>query len=85
MATNGKEKGKKDRDRPSGAGLKLIQHKHCSVCGKAQLVQDPEYCSADCKKTLEDNVKKKRMWWIYFAILMLVIIIIMFGSSYLRF
>jgi predicted nucleic acid-binding Zn ribbon protein len=66
----------------SGSGLKLIQHKHCAVCGKAQLVSDPEVCSPECKKVVDDGAKKKRMWWIYmgllFAALALFIIVPMF-------
>ena len=70
-------KRKKDKDGclSSTTGLKLIQHKHCAVCGKAQLADDPEFCSDECKKVLDDNAKRKKMWWIYLFIAMAALIL----------
>lgn len=71
-------KGKK-KDLTGTSGMKLIQHKHCQVCGKAQLVDDPVTCSEECKKTMEENIRKKRMWYIYMAVLFVVLMIIYIG------
>jgi predicted nucleic acid-binding Zn ribbon protein len=69
----------------SGSALKLIQHKHCAVCGKAQLISEPEVCSPECKKVMDDNIKKKRMWWIYIAIGSAVLALIMFLQFFVKF
>jgi predicted nucleic acid-binding Zn ribbon protein len=75
----GTRKGSKKKDKnghlSSTTGLKLIQHKHCVICGKAQLMEDPEYCSDDCKKVLDDNAKRKKMWWIYIFIAMIALVL----------
>ena len=68
----------KDGHISSATGLKLIQHKHCAVCGKAQLMEDPEYCSDECKKVIEDNAKRKKMWWVYIFIAMAALILFFF-------
>jgi predicted nucleic acid-binding Zn ribbon protein len=81
-------KGSKKKDKgghlsSNVSGLKLIQHKHCAVCGKAQLLEDKEVCSDDCRKTLDENIRKKKMWWIYIALLMGVLVVMFLLSSLL--
>jgi len=63
----------------------LIQHKHCAICGKAQLVGDPEVCSPECKKVMDDNIKKKRMWWIYMALLFAAIALFIVVPMFINF
>ena len=37
---------------------KLLQHKHCSICGKAVPV-DIDFCSDECEEKMQVMVKKK--------------------------
>lgn len=69
----------------SASGVKLIQHKHCAICGKAQLMSDPEVCSEECKKMVDENAKKKRMWWIYMAVLFAVIAIFIITTYFINY
>jgi predicted nucleic acid-binding Zn ribbon protein len=70
-----KKKGGSKDELKGGPGLKLIQHKHCQICGRAQLMDDGVVCSDACQKTLDDNIKRKKMWWIYLALLLAVLVI----------
>ncbi len=69
----GTKKGKKEQFSGS-SGSKLIQHKHCQICGKAQLLDDKDVCSDECQKTLDANIKRKKMWWLYLIILMAALV-----------
>lgn len=53
---------------------KLLQHRHCKVCGKAVQVNQ-ELCSERCKRDWE-NIIKKRRWTLYLFYIMIVIFII---------
>jgi len=83
-----RKKGKKDTKdgHISGStGLKLIQHKHCAVCGKAQLLDDPDTCSDECLKTLDENISKKKRNLIYMVLLMVALVAFWIFISYVGF
>ena len=77
----GKKKGT-DGHISGTAGLKLIQHKHCAVCGKAQLLDDPDCCSDECRKTLDENIAKKKRNLIYMVLLMVALVAFWIFLSY---
>jgi predicted nucleic acid-binding Zn ribbon protein len=54
---------------------RLVQHKHCPVCGKAMSV-DKETCSDVCAGQREAQLKEKRrtLYLFYFSIIILAIV-----------
>lgn len=55
---------------------KIAQHRHCRSCGKA-FVGDGHYCSEDCEKGSEQNLRKKKR---QLLTLYVVSVIIMIGA-----
>ena len=59
---------------------KLLQHKHCQICGRAVPLGE-DYCGDECKKKMEDVVKRKRFWmYIFYALMAAFIVLLMFTS-----
>jgi predicted nucleic acid-binding Zn ribbon protein len=58
--------------------IKIPQHRHCQVCGKAIKAKD-EMCSDRCKKDWDKTVKRKRFWLMAYGLsaAMLVLILAM--------
>jgi predicted nucleic acid-binding Zn ribbon protein len=54
---------------------RLVQHKHCPVCGKAMSV-DKETCSDECAVQRETQLKEKKrtLYLFYFSIIILAIV-----------
>lgn len=57
---------------------KILQHKHCPICGKAILIEE-EYCGDKCKNDFESMVRKRKylMYLMYGAIILFFIIILL--------
>ena len=55
---------------------KLLQHKHCMICGKA-IPLDEEYCSPECKGVMQTKVKKRRTTWYLYLLLFAALIMVM--------
>jgi len=55
--------------------VKLPQHHHCQVCGKA-IRSKEEMCSEKCKKEWEDTVKRKRFQLLAWGLVMVVLVLI---------
>ena len=57
---------------------KILQHKHCQVCGKAIKAKE-QMCSDRCKKEWEATVKRKRWWLMAYGLSagMLVIVLVL--------
>lgn len=53
---------------------KIVQHKHCSQCGRA-IISDKELCSDKCKREW-DALAKKRRWNLYIFYIMIAVFII---------
>lgn len=55
---------------------RLVQHKHCPVCGKAMSV-DREVCSDGCATTRAAQLreKKRTLYLFYFSIVVLAIVL----------
>ena len=55
---------------------RLVQHKHCPVCGKAMSV-DKETCSDECAVTREAQIreKKRTLYLFYFSIVVLAVVL----------
>jgi predicted nucleic acid-binding Zn ribbon protein len=55
---------------------KLVQHKHCPVCGKA-MSAGKETCSKQCANTREAQIreKKRTLYLFYFSIVVLAIVL----------
>jgi len=55
---------------------RLVQHKHCPVCGKAMSV-DRETCSDECASTraVQQREKKRTLYLFYFSIVVLAIVL----------
>jgi predicted nucleic acid-binding Zn ribbon protein len=62
----------------AGANMaeRLVQHKHCPVCGKAMSV-DKETCSDECATTRQAQLRDKRrtLYLFYFSIVVLAIVL----------
>ena len=54
---------------------KLVQHKHCPICGKA-MSAERDTCSDECdiKRKTQMQEKKRTLYLFYFSILVLVIV-----------
>jgi predicted nucleic acid-binding Zn ribbon protein len=55
--------------------MKILQHRHCQVCGKAIKAKE-EMCSDRCKKDWESTVKRKRFQLMAFLLFGSVLVII---------
>ncbi len=55
---------------------RLVQHKHCPVCGKA-MSADKETCSDNCAVTrkAQQDQKKRTLYLWYFSIAILVVVL----------
>lgn len=55
---------------------RLVQHKHCPVCGKA-MSADKETCSDECslKRQAQMQEKKRTMYMFYLSIVVLVVVL----------
>jgi predicted nucleic acid-binding Zn ribbon protein len=56
--------------------VKIGQHKHCQICGKAILLT-AELCSDECKKQF-DTIMRRRKMYMYLIYGMLILFIILF-------
>ena len=58
----------------SSSSSDLFLHKHCDVCNRI-IPPDQEYCSVECKTTVESKkkIKKKKNYWTYGIIAFVVI------------
>lgn len=63
---------------------RLVQHKHCPVCGKA-MSSDRESCSDECATRREKQIKerKRTMYLFYFSMLILVVVLALQFTSVL--
>lgn len=61
---------------------KILQHKHCGVCGKAVPVDDA-FCSDLCKDKFEVLMKKKRTTMLIFYTAMVFVIIVFILQAFL--
>ena len=55
---------------------RLVQHKHCPVCGKA-MSADKETCTDECAVTRQTQVqeKKRTLYLFYFSIVILAVVL----------
>lgn len=55
---------------------RLVQHKHCPVCGKA-MSADKDTCSDECgdKRQAQIKERKRTMYLFYFSIVVLAIVL----------
>ena len=55
---------------------RLVQHKHCPICGKA-MSADKETCSDECaiKRQTQMQEKKRTLYLFYFSMLVLVVVL----------
>jgi predicted nucleic acid-binding Zn ribbon protein len=55
---------------------RLVQHKHCPVCGKA-MSADKETCTDECATTRKAQVqeKKRTLYLFYFSIVILAVVL----------
>jgi len=56
--------------------LKILQHRHCQVCGKAIKAKE-EMCSERCKKEWESTVKRKRLWLMAYGLMAAFVIVLL--------
>jgi predicted nucleic acid-binding Zn ribbon protein len=56
---------------------RLVQHKHCPVCGKAMAV-GKETCSSECAEAREEQMKAKKrtLNWFYVSIAVIVVLLV---------
>jgi predicted nucleic acid-binding Zn ribbon protein len=54
---------------------RLVQHKHCPVCGKAMSV-DKETCSDECatQRQLKQQERKRTLYFFYAAIVIMAVV-----------
>jgi len=59
---------------------KILQHKHCSICGKAVPV-DETFCSDECKEKWAAMVKKRKtMMYIMYGMIVVFIVLMLYTS-----
>jgi predicted nucleic acid-binding Zn ribbon protein len=56
--------------------VRLLQHRHCQVCGRAIKVKE-EMCSDKCKKEWDATVRRKRMWLMAYGLSAAILVLIM--------
>ncbi len=60
---------------------KILQHKHCNICGKAIPV-DETFCSDECKEKWNAMVKKRKMMmYIMYGMILVFIVLILFSGN----
>ncbi len=60
---------------------KILQHKHCSICGKAIPV-DETFCSDECKEKWGAMMKKRKMMmYIMYGMIAVFIVLILFSGK----
>jgi len=61
---------------------KILQHKHCSICGKAVPVEET-FCSDECKEKWDAMVKKRKMMmYIMYGMIVVFIVLILYAQRY---
>jgi predicted nucleic acid-binding Zn ribbon protein len=57
---------------------RLVQHKHCPVCGKA-MSTEKETCSDECSVRREAQIRerKRTMYIFYFAMAIMVVVLVL--------
>jgi len=63
--------GKKERK------LKIVDHRHCKVCGKA-IPPGQEFCSERCRKIYEETQRREKRMKNIFLLIYAVIFIVLF-------
>jgi predicted nucleic acid-binding Zn ribbon protein len=61
---------------------KLLQHKHCSVCGKAIQLED-EFCSDECKNKYEQYMKKRKQMNLVMYAMIALLAVVLIGSMFI--
>jgi predicted nucleic acid-binding Zn ribbon protein len=60
---------------------RLVQHRHCKVCGKAVAPSD-ETCSDECATTLKARQKsKKQTQYLYYVSIVVLLIVLWLSLS----
>lgn len=60
---------------------KILQHKHCRICGKAIPV-DETFCSDECREKWNAMVKKRKMMmYIMYGMIFIFIFLILFSGK----
>lgn len=55
---------------------RLVQHKHCPICGKA-MSADRKTCSDECEVRHEAVMReKKRTMYMYYAVALLMVVLL---------
>ncbi len=57
--------------------VKIIDHRHCKVCGKA-IPPNQEFCSEKCRKAYEDAERRQKRMKNIFLLVYAVIFIVLF-------
>ena len=59
---------------------KILQHKHCNICGKAVPAEET-FCSDECKEKWDAMVKKRKMMmYIMYGMIAVFIVLILYTS-----
>lgn len=59
----------------------VVNHQHCLVCGRAMVLGDEKWCSAECKSKLdEQNKKRRQMMYFLYGAMALTLLLLFFGS-----
>ncbi len=60
---------------------KILQHKHCNICGKAVPAEET-FCSDECKEKWGAMVKKRKMMmYIMYGMIAVFIVLILYTSK----
>ncbi|MCK5548434.1 MAG: DUF2116 family Zn-ribbon domain-containing protein [Thermoplasmata archaeon] len=61
---------------------KLLQHKHCTYCGRA-VKPDDEFCSSKCKGSHKEMMRKKRrqLLTLYIGSIVVVVILVLISMG----
>lgn len=55
---------------------RLVQHKHCPVCGKAMSV-DKKACSPECEASHEAIIReKKRTMYLFYGVAIVMVVLL---------
>ena len=65
---------------------KLVDHRHCRICGKA-IPPKEEFCSPECREKFEEarekEKKAKRMLWIFYGLIMASLLIFLLLRAFI--
>lgn len=55
--------------------VKIIPHRHCTICGKS-IESNETFCSDRCKKRYDDAQRRQKLMFVLFLVLIFIILLL---------